>query len=45
MGAHIENIVNDILRDFMDVFNGRDFMRMQTQYSDFDPNSFMNNYN
>ena len=29
----------------MDVFNDRDFARMQTQYSDFNPNNFMNNFN
>ena len=45
MGEQIESLVNDILRDFMDVFNGRDFMRMQTQYSEFNPNDFMSNFN
>ena len=29
----------------MDVFSGREFLRMQMQYSDFNPNSFMNNFN
>ena len=45
MGAQIESLVNDILRDFMDVFNSRDFVRMQSNYSDFNPNDFMSNYN
>ena len=45
MGAQIESLVNDILRDFMDVFNSRDFVRMQSHYSDFSPDNFMNNYN
>ena len=45
MGAQIESLVNDILRDFMDVFNSRDFVRMQSHYSDFNPNDFMSNYN
>ena len=34
-----------MLRNFMDVFNGREFMRMQMQYSDFNPNNFMSNFN
>lgn len=29
----------------MDVFNGREFLRMQMQYSDFNPNNFMSNFN
>ena len=29
----------------MDVFSGHEFTRMQTQYRDFNPNNFMNNYN
>ena len=41
----IENLVNDILRDFMNVFSGRDFRSMQTQYSDFNPDNFMSNFN
>ena len=45
MGEQIENLVNDILRDFMGVFNSRDFVRMQSHYSDFSPDNFMNNYN
>ena len=45
MGAQIESLVNDILRDFMDVFNSRDFVRMQSHYSDFSPDNFMNNFN
>lgn len=28
VGAQIENLVNDLLRNFMDVFNGREFLRM-----------------
>lgn len=45
MGAQIENLVNDLLRNFMDVFNGREFLRMQMSYSGFNPNNFMNNFN
>ena len=45
MGADIENLVNGILQDFMGVFSGRDFLSMQTQYSDFNPDSFMSNFN
>ena len=45
MGSQIENLVNNLLRNFMDVFNGREFLRMQMQYDDFNPNNFMNNYN
>ena len=29
----------------MEVFTGREFLRMQMQYSDFNPNNFMNNFN
>ncbi len=28
VGAQIENLVNDLLRNFMTVFNGREFLRM-----------------
>ena len=45
MGSQIESLVNNLLRNFMDVFNGREFLRMQMQYDDFNPNNFMNNYN
>ena len=45
VGSHIENLVNDLLRNFMDVFTGREFLRMQMQYSDFNPNNFMSNFN
>ena len=27
-GARIESLVNNLLRSFMDVFNGREFLRM-----------------
>ena len=29
MGSQIESLVNNLLRNFMDVFNGREFLRMQ----------------
>lgn len=45
VGAQIENLVNDLLRNFMTVFNGREFLRMQMQYNDFNPNNFMSNFN
>ena len=45
VGAQIESLVNDLLRNFMTVFNGREFLRMQMQYSDFNPNNFMSNFN
>ena len=45
MAGQIENIVNDLMRSFIDIFNGREFLRMQTQYSDFNPREFMSNYN
>lgn len=28
VGAQIENLVNDLLRSFMNVFDGREFLRM-----------------
>ena len=28
----------------MDVFNSREFLRMQMQYNEFNPNSFMQNF-
>jgi len=45
VGAQIESLVNDLLRNFMEVFSGREFLRMQMQYSDFNPNNFMSNFN
>ena len=45
VGQNIENMVNNLLRSFMDLFNQREFLRMQMQYSQFNPNDFMNNYN
>jgi len=44
-GVQIESLVNNLLRSFMDVFNGREFLRMQMQYNEFNPNNFMNNFN
>ena len=41
---NVENIVNDLLRSFMDIFTGHEFLRMRAQYSDFNPNDFMNNF-
>ena len=29
----------------MDIFTGHEFLRMRTQYSDFSPNDFMQNFN
>ena len=29
----------------MDVFSGREFLRMQMQYNEFNPNNFMSNFN
>ena len=29
----------------MEVFSGREFLRMQMQYIDFSPNNFMQNFN
>lgn len=45
VGDQIENLVNDLLRSFMNVFDGREFLRMQMQYNDFNPNNFMQNFN
>ena len=45
VGAQIENLVNDLLRNFMEVFSGREFLRMQMQYNEFSPNNFMQNFN
>ena len=42
---NVENMVNDLLRSFMDIFTGHEFLRMRTQYSDFSPNDFMQNFN
>ena len=42
---NVENMVNDLLRSFMDIFTGHEFLRMRTQYSDFNPNDFMQNFN
>jgi hypothetical protein len=44
VGAQIENLVNDLLRNFMQVFSGQEFLRMQMQYNDFNPNNFMQNF-
>lgn len=43
-GAHIENLVNGLLRNFMQVFSGQEFLRMQMQYNEFNPNNFMHNF-
>ena len=45
MGQHIEGIVNELLSSFLGLFGGRDFARMQGTYDNFNPNSFMNNFN
>ena len=41
---NVDNIVNDLLRSFMDIFTGHEFMRMRHQYSDINPNDFMSNF-
>ena len=45
VGQHIEGIVNELLGSFLGLFGGRDFARMQGTYDNFNPNSFMNNFN
>jgi len=29
MGQHVESLVNDLLRSFMDIFTGHEFLRMR----------------
>jgi len=45
LGNRIESIVNDLLSSFMDIFSGSEFVRMRSQYSNFNQNDFMNNFN
>ena len=37
----VEHMVNDLLRNFMDIFTGHEFLRMRAQYDNFNPNDFM----
>lgn len=37
-------MVNELLRSFMDIFTGHEFLRMRAQYQNFNPNDFMRNF-
>jgi len=41
----VEDMVNGLLRNFMDIFASHEFLRMRTQYSNFNPSEFMANFN
>lgn len=38
---NLESMVTNLLRSFMDIFTGHEFLRMRAQYSQFDPADFM----
>lgn len=41
MNVVVEGIVNNILRSFLDIFNGYELLRMRALNPNFNPNNFM----